>query len=39
MMLLHQQVRATSFSGYEEFPKMSAKLIFRLLIDLSVVLF
>ena len=26
---------ATSFSGYEEFQKMSAKLIFRLLIDLS----
>lgn len=26
---------ATNFSGYEEFQKMSAKLIFRLLIDLS----
>ena len=38
MMLLQiASDAATSFSGYEEFQKMSAKLIFRLLIDLSAV--
>ncbi len=38
MMLLQiASDAATSFSGYEEFQKMSAKLIFRLLIDLSAI--
>jgi len=37
MLLQIASDAATSFSGYEEFQKMSAKLIFRLLIDLSAV--